>query len=234
MHKLAILAMVLLSQPAMADDDISVSAGIRLWNLNYQGNGNAAGRTLAIGSRLVTNNDSGRELAPILVGSIRYKEFGLSASHFVKTSFLLTDTIQTSTVDRKESDIHASYFFLPGLSAGIGYKRVDLNDKLGTNPKIDGPIVSVSGAAALGSGFGLYGTLALGKLKADSSFNTSNVAYTLSDVGLVYSFDGMMKGLSLTLGYRFQELKVKGSPIFNGQEFRDTTTGPALGLIGRF
>lgn len=225
--KIAILATFLSAQSAWADDDISVSAGVRLWNVVWLGNG--------LEGKNVTHLDSGATIVPILVGSVRYKDFGFSASRFTSTSFTLTNANPNATfkTKRDELDLHASYYFLPGLSAGIGYKESDFSG--GT---IKGPIFSLAGSAPLGAGIGLYANGAIGPLKARFPSSSSAADYTLSELGFSYSFDGAqlgsMKGWSATLGYRYQSIKIKNfQPVF-GQDVRDSTVGTTLGFFARF
>ena len=225
--KITILATCALVQPAWADDDISVTAGVRLWSVEWLGNG--------LEGRSVTHLDSGATTVPILVGSVRYKDFGFSASRFMSTSFTLANANPQATfrTKRVELDLHASYYFLPGLSAGIGYKESDFSG--GT---VKGPIFSLAGSAPLGSGIGLYANGAIGPLKARFPGANSNANYTLSELGFSYSFDGAslgaMKGWSATLGYRYQSIKLKNFQLFFGQDVRDSTVGTTLGLFARF
>lgn len=233
---LAALPLLGAATSALADEDVSVSVGLRAWSMNWNGNRIV---TLAGGGNAIARLDSGLDshtsVLPILVGSIRYKNFGLSASHAVDTKFDFTAAGENvGSIKRKESDVHGSYYFMPGLAAGVGYKQLEWGSG---NTKIRGPIASLSGTAGMGSNIGLYGTAAAGRLKAHVDGSSANAAYTLGEFGIAYSFitpTTALKGLSATLGYRIQSIRVKNAPYFAGLSYTDTTYGPTLGIVGQF
>ena len=95
---------------AMADDDVSISAGVRLWNNQWQANSfplTQAGVTVA------SHADSGSTLATIPVVSLRYKDFGLSASQFIEKSYTLSDGAGSADNKRSETDVNLSYALNP-------------------------------------------------------------------------------------------------------------------------
>ena len=214
-----------------ANEDISVSAGLRFWSSQWQAN------TFPVigGSQIAAHADSDSRIAVIPVISVRYKDFGVSASKFMENTYTLTDGIQVPfSAKRSESDINFSYSILPGLSASIGAKEIKWESVV-----ISGPTLGLTGGASIGSGFGLYGTGGFGmmntKIQGASDLATD---YMLGEFGLSYSFDGVqstaLKGLSATLGYRFQKITAKGSAAVNGRDIVDITSGLTMGLIARF
>ena len=61
--------------------------------------------------------------------------------------------------------------------------------------------------------------------------------YALGEFGLTYSFDtnsNVLKGLTATMGYRFQKITGKNAPFANNRDVNDITSGMTFGLIGRF
>lgn len=113
----------------------------------------------------------------------------------------------------------------------------------------------MSAAAPLGSGFGLYGNFALGrlKLKIESTGSLPKNDYVTAEMGLFYTAwaraSGWPRSLNVTLGYRYQSLDSTGdtqvvsvAPV--GGDFvvtrvydvrtRDTSRGPVLGVIATF
>ena len=204
---------------------------------------------------------SSTELTPFLFGSIRYKNFFISASHFLDTNYNLK--LQQSGVlvdiNRNETDANIGYYVLPSLSLSVGYKEVKFGGGLG-DAKYAGPVIGISGYGSMGSGFGLYGSFAYGALTLSAAVDVSNeakkYAYLNSEVGLAYSFDfrdrgGFLSAITLTLGYRYQNIESKNSvpsqlvvdsgggvliPLGPPASVRinNTSQGPVLGLIVTF
>ena len=114
--------------------------------------------------------NSGTELTPILLGSIRYKNFFVSASHFLDTNYNIKTQLTGASVDvgRNETDLNIGYYVLPSLSLSLGYKEVKFDGGLG-DAKYAGPVIGISGYGSMGSGFGLYGSFAYGDFTLTSS-----------------------------------------------------------------
>lgn len=218
---------------ARANEDLSFTLGIRFWNTQW----NANSFPFSGGKQIVAHADSGSKLVPIPTASIRYKDFGVSASHFMNTSYTLDDGLDSFRSSRTETDLNVLYYVLPGLSASLGYKEL----KWG-GVKIDGPTLALSGSAPLGSGFGVYGTAGAGKLELNGDFLNGkgiNSDYALGEVGFSYSTNTnayLLKGLTATAGYRYQKVTAKGLPLSNNvfRDVYDITSGVTFGLIGRF
>ncbi len=204
---------------------------------------------------------SGTELTPILLGSLRYKNFFLSASHFLDTDYeakLEQSGVTVGVNNRNETDISIGYYVLPSLSLGVGYKEVKFGSDLG-GAKYSGPFVGVSGFGSLGSGFGLYGSFAYGTMNLDALSvpeGGKKFSYLNYEGGLAYSFDfrergGFLNALTITLGYRYQNIESKnagpsqlvvdsgggvlvplGPP--SSVHVSNTSQGPTLGLIFSF
>jgi hypothetical protein len=204
--------------------------------------------------------NSGTELAPILLGSIRYKNFFVSASHFLDTDYDVKTQLTGAAVNlsRNESDVNIGYYVLPSLSLSVGYKEIKVDGGLG-DAKYAGPVVGISGYGSIGSGFGLYGSFAYGAFTITSSASVPSEgkdhSYLNSEVGLSYSFDfresaHFLNSITLTLGYRYQDLESKngvpvqlvtlvgGVPTAIGPptpvRLNNTSQGPVVALIVSF
>ncbi|MES2947526.1 MAG: hypothetical protein V4858_03195 [Pseudomonadota bacterium] len=227
----AFAALTLLgTSPARADDDdFSFSAGLRAWNSQWQANSfpTVGGTTVAV------HSDSTTKLVLIPVFSVRYKDYALSASRSMQTSYTLSDGLHPPVDEpREETDINLSYSLIQGLSASVGMKEV----RWGT-VVIKGPTLALTGSAPIGAGIGMYGTGGMGWLDVQMpGLPTLNADYALGEFGLTYSFDtkASLKGLTATLGYRYQKITAKSFSIVNNRDVNDITSGMTLGLIARF
>ena len=244
-----------------ATSDWHASIGIKLHPNRITG---TTGFPVVTTAGVVFASDSirtGTELTPILLGSVRYKNFYVSASHFLDTDYdakLQQSGVTVGINNRNESDLNIGYYVLPSLSLSIGYKETKYGSDLGA-AKYSGPIVGISGFGVLGSGFGLYGSFAYGAVKLDASGapeGGKRFSYVNYEGGLAYSFDfrergGFLNALTLTLGYRYQNIESKnawpsqlvvdsgggvlvplGPP--SSVHVSNTSQGPVLGLIISF
>lgn len=204
--------------------------------------------------------NSGTELTPILFGSIRYKNFFISGSHFFNTNYDIKTQLTNAAIDisRNETDVNVGYYVLPSLSLSLGYKELKATGGLG-DAKYAGPVVGISGYGSMGSGFGLYGGFAYGDITLTSSQDIPSEAkkhkYLNLEAGLAYSFDfrergGFLNAVTLTLGFRYQNNESKNTipsqlVVLNGGlptplgpptpvRWSNTSQGPVLGLIVSF
>lgn len=227
---LALASTASIAQSASASsgaDPLSYSVGLRFWNNQWSANS----IPVIGGKSLVLRAESnGQKAVPILAGSVRYGDFGVSASHFFKTSYTFTDSYLppgSVTNSRSESDINLLYSPLPGFSTSLGYKRIDLQ-----GISFKGPIVGVSGSAGIGANVGMFGTIALGALKNSLDNRTD---YELTEVGFSYLFSAAVTRVTGTVGYRAQRLSIKNVALVGGnQNLRDVTAGFTLGVVVSF
>jgi hypothetical protein len=233
-----------LAHPAYAADGDSVrtTIGVRTWVGTWEGNQGGAKVVNSAGGTTdaITHLDSSSEPIVIPFASVRYGNFGVSASVMMRRSFSFSSPSVTYDDARREWDLNASYFFGPGLSASLGYKHVQWS-----GATIKGPIVALSASAPLQGSLGIYGTLALGMLKTDVNNPTfksgARTNYNLGEVGLSYSI-GALKGSALTVGYRTQHIRAKGlwpitstsSTAVSYSDAVDTLSGPTLGFLLSF
>lgn len=242
----AIFITLAASQSVMAADGegITTTFGIRAWSAEWAGN--ADGGLVSNGSGAVTSiaeakSNATTAIIPFVV--VRYGDLGLSSSVMLRKRFTLEGSNISLTPERQEWDVSGLYYFAPGASASIGYKKMTWD-----NVAIKGPIVTISGSAPFLGNVGMYGTAAVGWMKTnvDKSSNFASgasTAYNLLEGGLSYSFGPMvmLKGTAVTFGYRMQRIKAKNLwPIIstNGPiRYRDTIdsmSGPVLGFQAAF
>jgi hypothetical protein len=134
---------------------------------------------------------------------------------------------------------------MPGLSVTLGYKRISLRSTT-SNFRYEpaGPVIGVSGNAALAGAFSLYGAFGIGRLKTPMDDRPGVVnfkaAYRLTEVGIAYAVpatDGIVKRWTLTAGHRIQVMRSKDAfelDTGKSQDGIDTTQGFALGVLATF
>lgn len=235
-HKFTVAAMLALvtsltmaqsSSAQQGADAVSYSVGLRIWNNQWSANAlpTIGGRTLVLRAE-----SNGQKAVPILAGSLRYGDFGVSGSHFFKTSYGFTDSyLPPGSVSntRRETDVNLLYFPLPGFSASVGYKTIGLD-----GISFKGPILGASGSAPIGGNIGMYGTIALGALKNNLQNRTG---YELTEVGFSYLMSSAFPRMTATLGYRAQRLSIKNVALVGGnQNLRDSIAGLTLGVVASF
>lgn len=251
----AALAGLLACQGAFAADEVTVTAGVKMWNNKWSTWDviPPAGSCATTGACGYSENyTSGDNAAWIPSASVRYRDYLLAGSYFANHSYGFSGARGPFTADRKEMDIVAGYYVLPTVAVIAGYKEVKQNFD-GMNFKYSGPIFGVNASAPLTGGFSLYGTAALGRLDASlpdsiaigaTTSSNYNADYKLGEIGLAYAFDVRasmpgMKSLVATLGYRNQviatDAQIRDTPTTSrGTELRDTTEGLTLGLTAVF
>lgn len=241
-----------------AGSQLSVSLGLKVHPNRISSNAprpfmTASGPALASDEFRTSSETS---VIPIL--SARYRDFFASTSYLAKTDYSAT---QPSTglpynFERDEFDVNVGYYVLPSLALTLGYKQVETKADFGSLGTVDrkdrGPTLGVAAAAPVGSGFGVYGNLAIGRLtsKVNLSGSLPKNDYISTEMGLFYTAlsreTGWPRSLNVTLGYRYQSLDSTGEVTVSsvGSDFvvtrqynvrtRDTSRGPVLGVIATF
>jgi hypothetical protein len=249
--------------PAEPSDpsQLRVSGGLRLWSAKWDSwNVNPVATGVYLGdSRYEVVEASGcrEKLALVPFVSLRYGAVFVSASAMTNTSYQLHETGTPGGFDvgssRSEFDFNLGYVFSPGVSLSLGNKRI--TQRFGPDGyQWSGPVLGLSAGAPLSSGWGLYTSLGLGRLRG--KFSRSDAAghtrfgtdYRLMEAGFTYNVPTSvtwMRSLVLTTGYRIQRMATKGyslavtpsvgSPGENSSaDLVDTTQGLVLGLQGTF
>jgi hypothetical protein len=221
-----LLATMLVAGTAHAQDaerELRLSAGLRLWNTQW---------TTFTGDDALPNavlQSAARDKLVLMPSiSLRYGDWLASYSRFQSARFRTT----RDSGRREESDLNLGYQLTPGVIVTLGYKWVLQSGDSGEY-KPHGPVLGVNANAALGQGFGLYGTLGFGKFNSPAPIKFE-ADYRLLEAGVAYSLpvEVGLKSLSLTAGYRMQVLNsLKAKP---NQDGRDLTHGLTVGLLGAF
>jgi hypothetical protein len=269
--RLALLALLLVANAhALAQSDEAtrsarptLSAGVKLWANTWDTwVTNRTGTGVALGTQryqTVQALDSDLKVSPIPFVSFRYSDFFASVSAMTRTHYKLLDTASPGGFEvgasRQEADFNSGYFVLPGLALTLGYKQV--KQTYGPDSyRWRGPIVGASGSAGLAGAWSIYGTAALGFMKADfpavqadSTGKTKfDADYRLGEFGLAYAMAinaKFVRSVVATVGYRFQNVATKdyGLAVTDPQgnfatnatsDLKDTTQGFALGLYVAF
>ena len=220
------------SSAALAQDPgLSVSAGARAWYTQWTTFGYYAPANVNLALTQVSGPATWVVLPTV---SLRYGNFIGSFSAFPATNFTFSDA---SASKREEFDLNLGYAVLPGLNLTLGYKKIA---QRGADFRYEpaGPVLGLSGNAALAGALSVYGALGLGQLKTPTSGGDKVVkfkaAYRLTEVGLAYTLPatGFVKRWTLTAGHRIQVMRSKEA--FESQDGIDTTQGFTLGALATF
>jgi hypothetical protein len=234
--KPAIVALAVSSgSAALAQDTgLTVSVGARAWNMEWTTFSYLTDPDDEETNIALTQVSAKDKLLLVPVISARYGNWVGSMSVMPSTRFHFHDG---GSGTRREFDINVGYSVLPGLNLTLGYKKVSQRDgDVRYEPK--GPVLGVSGSAPLASGFSLYGSFGLGKLKTPQSGGDNVVKfkadYRLTEIGVAYALAGeqMWPRWTFSAGYRIQVMSSKEA--FGSQDGRDTTQGLAVGAIATF
>lgn len=262
---LVLLVSVCLIRSAWADDQpgAQFTFGAKVWDTQWTSWDTVPSRSLVTGGpvSVIEPISDNNHFAVIPQASVRYRDFLVSASYLVNTTYNLSGAVDPESgqslpvsAERKEFDANFGYYVLPSVAVTVGYKQI--NQTFGPSSsapelfKWSGPTIGLSGAATLRSYFGLYGAVGVGFLKlrvdqqlADASGNTSfNAIYTLGEAGFAYTVPTSTKlSFTVTLGYRVQIVTTEKYSLNDGfsngrttVNVHDTTQGPALTLVGRY
>jgi hypothetical protein len=163
-------------------------------------------------------------------------------------------------IKRRETDINAGYFVLPGLAFTLGYKngREERDTRIGLSPsssplldaKLNVWLVGALAAFEIQNGLSAYGQFGygVGKTKADLSEGfgafagervRSHVKYLVNEVGLAYTLPfevSWLRRTSVALGYRSQTIKQNVPSVISGEtrKLRDVKDGFVVSLNATF
>ncbi|MBL8340599.1 MAG: hypothetical protein JNL30_03950 [Rubrivivax sp.] len=220
------------------DGGLSLSVGARAWYTEWTTFGYYPG---ADPNLALTQTSGPSKWVTLPTVSLRFGNFFGSLSAFPSTGFEFTDG---SASKRSESDLNVGYAVLPGLSVTLGYKRIaQRGEVFRYEPK--GPVLGVSGNAALSGPVSLYGALGVGRLKTPGDPRPEVVkfdaTYRLTEVGVAYalpSADGaLVRRWTFTAGHRIQVMRSKDAfttAAGRSQDGIDTTQGFTLGVLATF
>lgn len=235
MRHLTLTAALLLGAATAAvqaqDNDLSLSLGLRAWNTEWT---TFSYFPINPQDSVVTQVPARDKLVLVPTLSLRWRDAFGSVSLYPTTEHSMYDGLRS---ERREFDLNAGYYVLPGLAVTLGYKKmVQTDGRFSYRPA--GPVVGLSATAPLGAGLNVYGAFGVGWLKTPAARNTFDVVfdaeYRLTELGLAYSLPvtWMAKALTLTAGYRTQVLSSKQAR--GDQDGRDLTQGLTVGLVASF
>lgn len=217
---------------------LSFSAGVRAWHTEWTTFGYYPA-VPNVPNLAITQTSGPTKWVPLPTLSARYGNFFASVSGFPSTNFEFTDG---SAGRRSESDLNLGYTVVPGLSATLGYKRIAQRGAI-FRYEPAGPVLGVSGNAALAGPLSLYGAFGLGRLKTSNDPRDEVVkfeaSYRLTEVGVAYALPGtaLVKRWTLTAGHRIQVMRSKEAFVTAAgqrQDGIDTTQGFTLGALATF
>ncbi|MBI4378586.1 MAG: hypothetical protein HY578_05750 [Nitrospinae bacterium] len=234
-----------------ASDGFNVSLGVKGWANQWETSFFFNDSSFA-GKNIKVTTDSKFVAIPVL--AVKYGNVFISGSYYAKTNFTfnkfnyratystvgtITETLESSA-DRSEWDANIGYYIHPSVALSVGYKNItqDYTQTVSSpgitysqptttsTTEIRGPTVGIIANKSIGSGFGLYGNISYGWLKAKYTgvSTEDNSSYTLTDTGFNYMFGSIP--LLINLGYRYQAMYTDASP---GLKAPDITTGFVLG-----
>lgn len=225
---------LLLSGAAAAQDGgLSVSAGLRLWQMQWMTFSYASPAS----GQVLTQAAARDRVVLIPALALRSGDWLASLSGFSSTRF---DFVTSGgSGDRSEVDANIGWFFAPRAVVTLGYKRVSQRDgEFRYEPR--GPVIGLSASAPLTGTWSLVGSFGVGWLKTQRSTDPRIVqfdaGYRLSEVGLNYALDAgtWWRALTLSAGWRVQTLSSRDALPRSGQDGRDLTEGLTLGVVARF
>jgi len=206
-----------------------VSVGVKTWNTEWHGN-----NLIRVGSsNLLTHMDSQSVLAVIPFVAFKFKDYGLSMSAMTPTNYSTTDGLSVGNTSRREYDINAIYYVIPGVTVSTGYKSIAWS-----GVEVTGYTVASSFSAPINEQLGIYGTGGIGKTTNKYTEQGSSFAsdYSLVEAGISYSIGklgNLSKSTAVTAGYRTQRIRVPISTLGSGNA-DDNTSGITLAAILSF
>lgn len=205
--------------------------------------------------------ESDTSTIPVVFIGVRHGDYTLTASYSPRVSYS-TSGLVAGDVSRSEADISLGYSFTPNIVGSLAYKRGKVDRALtnsavtvaGSNfgYTVDGILAGISVSAPLHGNYSLYGNFAIGPAKEKTDAGQEyDGTYKIGEIGisrklLDHGESSFVKGLSLQIGYRFQNVAIKDikfgtysipAGTLIAQESKDVssnTHGFVLGLIGVF
>lgn len=164
-----------------------------------------------------------RRTVPLTGFGVSFDRWTLSATVGLPTTY--TDPLIEGKASRSEYDINLGYAVTPNLTAVVLYKagKSDIPAAAG-NPaaasmreqqKLRGGGVGVSARYPIAEKWNLYGNAAYGA--GNSRFQVSgerySARYTIAEAGVGYRMPGALANMSVTAGYRYQNLDFRHAYI---------------------
>jgi hypothetical protein len=241
---------------AADEKDWNVSVGYKAWMNEWQTS--VFSNDITTAGEYVTSLTSDAKLTSIPVLGVRYKDFFVSGSYYMKTRFsfpeiqtyeqdITTDPVSyydlktKITAERSEWDTALGYYINKSIALSLGYKSIkqkytqkmdsvilSYSDEYESKTKIEGPTVGLMGNVNVGNGFGLYGNFAYGWLKAEYDGVSEK-----DDVRYILNEFGVNHKaenlpLVISLGYRYQAMDT--TIVGSSHKSPDVTKGFVFGI----
>jgi hypothetical protein len=203
MRKLCIGVLALLASAFAfaAEDDISYSMGLKVWNHRYFSDvGGAATR-------------SERVNAPVISGSIRYKNYSFTASSLINTTYAFPENRLSSTnasyAQRSDTDWAVGYTLWDRVTPILGNKVITSDD----GPTATIPFLGLSGFLPINDQSNISGTLAYSNMARGIEGSTENANYSMFD--LTYS-RAVSPNTFVNIGWRRQNFSKSYTQLVEG------------------
>ncbi len=206
--------------------------------------------------RSSTGHVRDRRAVPLTSLGVSLDRWTLSTTIGWSTEF--SDARLDSKPSRSEYDVNLGYAVTPNISAVVLYKagKSDIPTVAGSaapqvfrsSQKLRGGGLGLSGRYRMGENWNAYGSAAYGA--GHSSFSSGEryfVRYTVAEAGVGYRIPGAPANLSLTAGYRYQNLNFPATrdtlvtlttppstTLGPAHRLQSSTQGWTLGLAGSF
>jgi hypothetical protein len=259
---------------------LEFTIGLKAWNTSWQSYlpavivGTTPGGQPAV-SELINSTEGSTQVAALPTMTLRYSRYFLSAGYArYSADFDLTPApaavvsangqnlivSRHDHIRRRELDINAGYFVLPGLALTVGYKGgrenrdTNAGGALGISSnlldgKLDAVLLGALGSYEIIPGFSAYGQFGYGigrnrftygeGTPAPGTEVKTNPRYILTEIGVAYQLplkSNWVQRTSVALGYRSQTIKQKVPSLIGGDErkIRDVKDGVVLSLNATF
>jgi len=197
-----VILSILLSKFAFAaENDIYYSMGLKVWNHRYFSDvGGAATR-------------SERVNAPVISGSIRYKNYSFTASSLINTTYAFPENRLSSTyasyASRSDTDWAVGYTLWDRLTPIVGNKVITSDDI----PTISIPFLGLSGFLPINEKSYISGTIAYSNMAKGIEGSTENANYSMFD--LTYS-RAVSQNTFVNIGWRRQNFSKSYTQMVEG------------------
>ena len=242
---------------------VSLNAGVKVWGTAWSSWVTGPKATgVALGSlryQTVQAVGSSAQWSVIPFANLRVNDFFVSTSAMAPTHYTLRDAATPGgfnfPASRREFDVNAGYYVLPGLAVYGGFK--ELRQSYGPDTfKWRGFLLGLNGSAPLSKGWAFYGNMAIGHMRAYFPSSQADITgrtqlpttYHLGEFGLAYIppwIDKYSTPALLTIGYRAQQASTQGyalavtdtsgaSVTNTSTTLNDTTQGWVVSLVVNF
>jgi hypothetical protein len=166
-----------------------------------------------------------RRAMPLTGFGVSLDRWTLSATVGWSTEFS-DDRIAGGKVSRSEYDINLGYAVTPNISTVLIYKggKTEIPAMAGSaaaqlprdRSRLRGLGLGVSGRYPMAENWNVYGSAAFGPGRSTfSNGDRYNIRYSVAEVGVGYRIPGFFANMSITAGYRYQNLDFRRGPAYS-------------------